>query len=71
MFAIPALIPVTTPVMPSMDATLGVLLAHAPPIGVDPNVVVLPWQALSVPLITEGSGLMTTLCVIKQLVGNV
>lgn len=63
MFAIPAFIPVTVPKVPSMVATLGVLLDHVPPTGVELNVVVLPWHALSVPPITEGRGLITTLCV--------
>jgi hypothetical protein len=69
--AIPALIPVTMPDAPPTVATLGVLLVHTPPVGVDPNGVVLPWHTLNVPLITEGSGLIATLCVTEQVVGNV
>jgi len=48
---VPAATPVTTPVPLTTVATVVVLLLHAPPLGPELNVVVLPTQVNRVPVI--------------------
>ena len=55
MLAVPAAIPLTVPVA-SIVAMAVLLLLHAPPVVVVLSVVVVPTQALSVPVIAAGSG---------------
>ena len=54
MFAVPAVTPVTIPVPPPTDAMPALLLVHAPPAGVEFNVVVAPVQTLNTPVIADG-----------------
>ena len=53
---VPEVTPVTIPVVGSMVATAGVALLQAPPVGLPVNVVVLPTQAVSVPLMVGTVG---------------
>lgn len=61
----PVVKPVITPVVPSIVATLGLPLVHIPPDTVELKVVVVPKQAVVVPLNVPalGTGLMVTVLV--------
>jgi hypothetical protein len=65
MVAVPAIDPVTTP-DPSIEATLGELLTHEPPLVVEDNVVVLPTHTAAVPEIAAGTGLTVTVAMALQ-----
>jgi len=65
MLAVPAAMPVTMPAA-SMVAIAVLLLLHAPLVLVVLNVVVVPTQALSVPVMAEGSGFTVTILVSWQ-----
>ena len=54
------MIPVTMPDEAPIVATVGVPLVHVPEGVASANVVVLPTQTLSVPVIDAGSGLTVT-----------
>ena len=63
--AVPAVIPVATPVVALIDMLpLGVL--HVPPAGVALSVVLLPIQTVSVPLIVPGAALTVTTADVLQ-----
>jgi len=58
MIAVPGLEPVTTPVIASTGATVGLELYHVPGPPASTNVVVCPWHTLSVP-VGAGGGFTT------------
>ena len=62
MVDVPAIEPVTTPVVGDMVA-LPLLLLHVPPAGVEFKVVVKPTQTLVVPVIVVGFGFTVTTAV--------
>lgn len=64
--AVPAAIPVTTPVDEPIVATEGVLLVHVPPPGVLESVVVFPAHIIAVPKIPVGPALTETVIVALQ-----
>jgi hypothetical protein len=66
MVAVPADIPVTTPVVAPMVAIAGLLLLQVAPTVVVLNVVVLPTHTLVVPVIGPGNGLTVTVAVVMQ-----
>jgi hypothetical protein len=63
---LPAVMPVATPLVPSIVAIDVFWLAHVPPVTVLLNDVVVPGQAFKVPEITAGSGLIVTTVVVVQ-----
>ena len=67
---IPAVIPVTTPVLLTLPAA-GLLLLHVPPVGVELSVVVIPVQTVKVPVMADGVELTVIFLVIIQPVGSV
>ncbi len=69
--AVPAVIPVTTPVPAPTEATDVLLLLHAPPPVASLSVVVAPTHALAVPVITDGVGDTVNVAVVLQPVGSV
>ena len=69
--ALPADIPLTTPVDAPTVAKPGPMLSQVPPDGVAANVVVAPTQTLADPVIADGVGLTVIIDVIKHPVGNV
>lgn len=66
MVAVPGVTPVTMPVPAPTVAMVVEPLVHAPPEGVEPNVVVLPWHTVSVPVITEGWAFIVIAFTAKQ-----
>ena len=67
MVALPAVTPVTTPVLGFTVATAVLLLLHTPPAGVALKVVVPPTIVPIVPLITGVTGLGNTVTLIVLL----
>lgn len=65
---VPAVLPVTMPVVP-MEA-LPLLLLHPPPVVTSVNIVVAPWHTTGIPLIADGNELTVTTVVVIQLVGR-
>jgi len=63
MVDVPAAIPVTTPVLPTV-ATETALLLHVPPLVALASVVVLLMQVNAVPVIAAGLGLTVTTLVL-------
>ena len=68
---VPALMPVTTPVVISIEPADGILLLHVPGVVASLSVVVRPVQTVSVPVMEAGNGLTVTIAVMIQLVSNV
>ena len=66
MVLVPSAIPATTPVAAPTLATLVLLLAHAPPAGVDANVEFNPLHICSDPVIAVGSAFTVTTAVAVQ-----
>ena len=66
MLAVPVATPVTTPVAPSTEAMAGSLLLQVPPVTVALNVVVVPTQAVVVPVIIPAvvAGVMVRVSVV-------
>ena len=62
--AVPALTPVTIPVLPTVAAAL--LLLHVPPPGLHVRVVVAPSQTVAVPLMLAGDERTVTTAVCEQ-----
>jgi hypothetical protein len=60
MVAVPAVTPVTSPVVALTVATAGVLLDQEPPVAVEANVVVALTQMFCIPEIEPASGGMLT-----------
>jgi hypothetical protein len=58
--------PVNDPEVSPMVATVVLLLLHVPPVVTSINVVVVPGQILSVPVIVDGIGLTVTIVVARQ-----
>ena len=72
MVTAPALTPVTTPEREPTVALVVLLLVHKPPPAVALfNGIVRPWHTAVGPVIGNGVGLTTRLCVMRQPVGNV
>lgn len=67
---IPAVIPVTTPVLLTLPAA-GLLLLQVPPVGVDANAVVYPVQTVNVPEMAVGVALTVIALVAMQPVGSI
>ena len=65
----PVVIPITTPVDPTV--TLLLLLLHVPPAVASERAFVNPWHTGLVPLIGAGEGFTVTMVVITQVVGKV
>lgn len=61
MVAVPAVRPVTTPVVEPTGATAVVLVVHVPPAGVQDRADVEPAQRLSEPLIAPATGAVVTI----------
>ena len=70
MVEVPAVTPVTTP-EPEPTVALALLLLHVPLPVASLSVVVRPTQTFIVPVMAAGSGLMVTMVVLIQPVGNV
>jgi len=68
---VPEATPVTTPVVPSIVATLPLLLLHAPPLTACVSVVVLPTHTLAVPPIDANAALTVTSVMLRQPPDNV
>lgn len=66
MLATPAVLPVTTPVPATTDATVALLEDHVPPLVKLLNVVVSPVQTVNVPVIVDGFAFMVIACVTKH-----
>jgi len=62
---VPAVTPVTTPVLPTA-ATPELLLLHVPPDVVSVSAVVVPVQTVLLPVIALGDGLTVIVVVVKQ-----
>jgi hypothetical protein len=71
MIEVPIVRPVTTPLMLPMVATVGLLLVHIPPPTLLPNVVVVPAQALLVPVMAPGASSVVNTVVVRQPVPSV
>ena len=69
--AVPAMLPLTTPVVEPIDAVAGALLLHRPPDVASLNTIVKPVQTLFSPAIAAGNGLTVTGCVAIQPVASV
>lgn len=69
--AVPAVAPVTTPVVKPTLATLPMLLVHTPPSESFVREVVLPAQMVVAPVIAAGSGLTVKIAVRAQPVPTV
>jgi hypothetical protein len=67
---VPALTPVTQPVIEPTDATGRLELLHVPPNVALVRHVVTPAHTEPAPVIAEGLGCIVTTVVIKQVVGN-
>ena len=63
MVHVPIPVPVTTPVAGSTVATVGSLLLHVPPGGVDDSVEVPPKQTVVPPVIAVGTGVTVNVAV--------
>lgn len=63
---VPVTRPLTTPVVPSMVATVVLLLLHVPPAVVSVSVVVPPTHTPDAPVIAPGVGLTVTTAVRRQ-----
>jgi hypothetical protein len=70
-FVVPAATPVATPVLLPIVAIATSPLLHVPPAGVVNSVVLLPIQALAVPLIAVGNAFTVTVVARRHVVGNV
>jgi hypothetical protein len=68
---VPALIPVTIPVVEVTVATVPVLLVQIPGVGAEANVIVVPTQTDEGPEIGEGSGFTVNVLVEKHVPGVV
>jgi len=64
MMAVPALLPVTTPEVPT-EAVPGLALDHVPPLIGCESVVVLPGQTFSVPVMGTGRLTVSTRVVLQ------
>lgn len=64
---VPAISPLTMPVVDPMVATAVLLLVHVPPDTVLPSVVVKPIHTLVAPVMVVGVGCTVTILVTKQL----
>jgi hypothetical protein len=71
MIAVPAPLPVTTPVESPMPATPGLLLAQVPPVVMSLRVMLLPLHSLAGPLMDDGSGSTVNTVVTAQPAGLV
>jgi hypothetical protein len=69
--AVPATIPVTTPVAETTVATEVLLLLHVPPVDVLVNAIVKPSHTVDEPDMAAGSGLTVITAVLIQPVPNV
>ena len=69
--AVPAVIPVTTPVAAPTVATPGLLLLHGPAVVASLSVVVAPWHIVGVPNMAEGNGVTVTVANAVQPAGVV
>lgn len=63
---VPAVSPFTIPSAEPIVATVRLLLAHVPPVGVELSVVAEPMQIAAVPVITLGIGFTVTSRVVEQ-----
>ena len=70
MSAVPALIPVTTPVLVPMLISEATVL-HVPPVGISLRLVVAPGHVVRLPEIADGSIDTLTVAVLVQPSGNV
>jgi len=68
---VPAVTPVTTPLLVPMVATVVLLLLHEPPAVASLSVVVRPEQTLAVPVMEAGNGLTVTTTDVIQPVDKV
>src|SRR4051794_29624715 len=66
MFTVPALTPVTTPVLRFTDATAALLLLHVPPAGLPLNGLTAPAHTFVLPLTVPGVAFIVAITVRAQ-----
>ena len=71
MVTVPAVTPVTIPVLAPTDAVPVLLLLHVPPVVAELSVVTAPVHTVDAPDIAAGNGLTVTTAITRQPVGSV